>query len=139
MWLLAALAALLGGLHALTPAHGKTLVGSRGMVRHAVALGAVVTVTHTASVIGIGLLALLAGQWIVPTVLVPTLEIFSGLLVVALGARLVGQRWTAFRRRWSTDPDPAPDPDHRHNHVHTQDDQHSDDHAGDHAYAHTHP
>jgi nickel/cobalt transporter (NicO) family protein len=42
-----ALAGALGGLHALTPGHGKTLlaaylVGSRGTVRHAVALGAIV-------------------------------------------------------------------------------------------------
>jgi hypothetical protein len=60
-----ALAGLLGGLHALTPGHGKTLVaaylvGSRGTVGHAVALGAIVTFTHTASVIVIGLLALFA-------------------------------------------------------------------------------
>ena len=49
---------MLGGLHALTPGHGKTLVaaylvGSRGTVRHATALGAIVTFTHTASVIAI--------------------------------------------------------------------------------------
>jgi nickel/cobalt transporter (NicO) family protein len=88
------LSALLGGLHALTPGHGKTLVaayliGSRGTVRHATALGGIVTFTHTASVIGVGLLALLAGQYILPDVLVPVLEVGAGLLVVALGARLV--------------------------------------------------
>src|SRR5579885_1698305 len=42
-----------GAAHALTPGHGKTLVGtylvgSRGTPRHALALGATVTVTHTA-------------------------------------------------------------------------------------------
>jgi nickel/cobalt transporter (NicO) family protein len=92
------LSALLGGLHALTPGHGKTLVaayliGSRGTVRHATALGGIVTFTHTASVIGVGLLALLAGQYILPDVLVPVLEVGAGLLVVALGARLVLARW----------------------------------------------
>jgi nickel/cobalt transporter (NicO) family protein len=92
------LSALLGGLHALTPGHGKTLVaayliGSRGTVRHAAALGGIVTFTHTASVIGVGLLALLAGQYILPDVLVPALEVGAGLLVVALGARLVQARW----------------------------------------------
>src|SRR3954470_4788345 len=42
-----------GALHALSPGHGKAmvaayLVGTRGTARHAVALGATVTVTHTA-------------------------------------------------------------------------------------------
>ena len=100
-WLLAlvlGLSALLGGLHALTPGHGKTLVaayliGSRGTVRHAAALGGIVTLTHTASVIGVGLLALLAGHYILPDVLVPALEVCAGLLVVALGARLLWARW----------------------------------------------
>jgi ABC-type nickel/cobalt efflux system permease component RcnA len=97
------LALVLGGLHALTPGHGKTLVaaylvGSRGKVRHAVALGGIVTFTHTASVIVIGLLALFASRYVVPGVLVPILEIASGLLVVGLGGRLIWQRWRAFRQ-----------------------------------------
>jgi nickel/cobalt transporter (NicO) family protein len=100
-WLLVVglgLSALLGGLHALTPGHGKTLVaayliGSRGTVKHAAALGGIVTFTHTASVIGVGLLALLASQVIVPDILVPVLETCAGLLVVAMGARLVRERW----------------------------------------------
>jgi ABC-type nickel/cobalt efflux system permease component RcnA len=100
-WLLAlvlGLSALLGGLHALTPGHGKSLVaayliGSRGTVRHAAALGGIVTLTHTASVIGVGLLALLAGHYILPDVLVPALEVCAGLLVVALGVRLLWARW----------------------------------------------
>ena len=41
-----------GAVHALSPGHGKAmvaayLVGTRGKPRHAVALGAIVTVTHT--------------------------------------------------------------------------------------------
>jgi nickel/cobalt transporter (NicO) family protein len=100
-WLLVValgLSALLGGLHALTPGHGKTLVaayliGSPGTVRHAAALGGIVTFTHTASVIGVGLLALLASQVFLPDVLVPALEVCAGLLVVALGVRLIRTRW----------------------------------------------
>src|SRR3712207_9133421 len=93
---------MLGGLHALTPGHGKTLlasylVGSRGTVRHAVFLGGTVTFAHTASVIATGLLALLAGHLIVPDLLVPTLELGSGLLVVLLGARLIRLRWRSLR------------------------------------------
>ena len=50
----------LGGAHALTPGHGKTivaayLVGSRGTLKHAAFLGAMVTVTHTISVFAFGL------------------------------------------------------------------------------------
>jgi nickel/cobalt transporter (NicO) family protein len=118
-WLLVVglgLSALLGGLHALTPGHGKTLVAaylisSRGTVGHAAALGGIVTFTHTASVIAVGLLALLAGQYILPDVLVPALEVCAGLLVVALGARLVRARW---RTRGG----------HRHHDHHHHDDDH---------------
>jgi ABC-type nickel/cobalt efflux system permease component RcnA len=122
------LAVALGGLHALTPGHGKTLVaaylvGSRGTVRHAVALGAIVTFTHTASVILIGLLALFASRFVVPDVLVPALEVLSGTLVVVIGARLVWQRWVAFRRR--RDVGHAHSHDHSHDHGHS----HSHDHS----------
>ena len=52
-----------GALHALSPGHGKAmvaayLVGTRGTARHAVALGATVTITHTAGVFALGLVAL---------------------------------------------------------------------------------
>src|SRR5262249_40207536 len=45
----------LGAMHALSPGHGKTivaayLVGNRGTAKHAVFLGAMVTLTHTISV-----------------------------------------------------------------------------------------
>ncbi|MBE7552704.1 MAG: sulfite exporter TauE/SafE family protein [Anaerolineales bacterium] len=113
------LAALLGGLHALTPGHGKTLVaayliGSRGTTGQAVALGSIVTFTHTASVIVIGLLALLASQFIVPHILAPALEIISGLLVVILGLRLLRNRWR-FRN------EDAHHHPHNHSHTHVHD------------------
>ena len=122
-----ALAGVLGALHALTPGHGKTLVaaylvGSRGTVRHAVLLGSTVTLTHTASVIVIGVLALFASQFVLPKVFVPVLEILSGLLVVLMGARLVWQRWIAFHNRrrqkgdLSHDHGQAPAHPYRHDH-----------------------
>jgi nickel/cobalt exporter len=115
-----AVAALAGGLHALTPGHGKTLVaaylvGSRGTVRHAAALGGIVTFTHTASVILIGVLALFASRFVVPGVLAPVLEILSGALVVAMGAWLVRQRWGAFHQRRGRQG--VRTPDHRHTHA----------------------
>lgn len=121
------IALVLGGLHALTPGHGKTLVaayliGSRGTAGHAIALGGIVTFTHTASVIVIGLLALLASQFIVPNILVPTLELLSGLLVVIMGIRLLGTRWQALKNG---------DDDHHHHHHPHEHHQHEHTHSHD--------
>jgi nickel/cobalt exporter len=131
------LSIVLGGLHALTPGHGKTLVaayliGSRGTVKHAVALGSIVTFTHTASVIVIGLLALLASQFIVPNILVPVLEILSGLLVVYLGLRLLISRWQAYRNG-----EVGHHHDHDHHH-HDHDHPHPDHSHADHDHHHDH-
>jgi nickel/cobalt exporter len=87
----------LGSLHALTPGHGKTLVGaylvgSHGKIQDAVFLGAVVTVTHTGSVLLLGLLTLLASHFILPSLVTPWLEILSGLLVIGFGINLLLQR-----------------------------------------------
>ena len=62
------LAAGLGAAHALSPGHGKTLVaaylvGSRGTIRQAVALGLTVAFTHTAGVLVLGVLVLVAGEF----------------------------------------------------------------------------
>ncbi len=89
---------VLGALHALTPGHGKTvvaayLVGSRGTVWHAVVLGSVVTLTHTGSVFLLGIVTLAASKYILPTTIIPWLEILSGLLIVGLGLYLLWQRF----------------------------------------------
>ena len=126
------LAMALGAFHALTPGHGKTimtayLVGTGGRVRDALALGASVTVTHTSSVLVIGVLALVANRFIVPSVLVPSLEVVAGILVLGLGLRLLWQRRGALARPRPTTP---PDHDHAHDHDH--------DHAHDHGHGHDH-
>lgn len=92
-----AVAVLLGALHALTPGHGKTmvaayLVGSKGRVRDAVVLGGVVTLTHTGSVIVLGLLTLLFTHAVVPDRVIPWIECVSGALVAALGVSLLRAR-----------------------------------------------
>ncbi|MFN8619281.1 MAG: hypothetical protein U0869_00865 [Chloroflexota bacterium] len=138
MLLAALVAATLGALHALTPGHGKTLVaaylvGTRGTVRHAVALGGIVTVTHTSSVIAVGILALAASSLIVPSVLAPALEILSGLLVVMLGARLLAGRWRAVRpHRATTSASPA----HAHGHGHDVRHDPADAEAPPHPHSH---
>jgi len=88
---IALVAALLAGMaHALSPGHGKAmvgayLVGSRGTVGDAILLGMVVTITHTLGVYVLGFLTLWlttsfqvaqVGQW---------LEVVSGALVLGMG------------------------------------------------------
>jgi nickel/cobalt exporter len=86
-----------GALHALSPGHGKTmvaayLVGTRGSTRDAIALGATVTVTHTAGVVALGVVALALSAWILPEQLYPWLNLVSGLLVVGVGAQVLRGR-----------------------------------------------
>jgi nickel/cobalt transporter (NicO) family protein len=114
------IAAFWGAAHALTPGHGKAivagyLVGSRGKPRHAVLLGGVVTVTHTAGVFAVGLVTLLLSRFVVPERLYPWLTVASGLLVVAVGGSVFWSRWRhrrAHRQRHDH---------HHHHHSHTPD------------------
>jgi nickel/cobalt exporter len=86
-----------GALHALSPGHGKAmvaayLVGTHGSARHALALGATVTVTHTVGVFALGLVTLALSQYIVPEDLYPWLTVASGVLVVIVGAGVLRSR-----------------------------------------------
>jgi ABC-type nickel/cobalt efflux system permease component RcnA len=90
----------LGALHALSPGHGKTvvgayLVGSRGTFRHAVFLGLTVTVTHTLGVFALGLITLFASNYILPERLMPILSFFSGALVLFIGLSMFKSRLLA--------------------------------------------
>src|SRR5215472_9850356 len=87
----------LGGAHALTPGHGKTivaayLVGSRGTLKHAAFLGAMVTLTHTISVFALGLATLFLFRFIVPEKISETLGVISGLSIAILGAWMLRSR-----------------------------------------------
>jgi len=102
LWFLftAALIAMgLGGLHALEPGHGKTivaayLVGSRGTARHAVLLGLIVTASHTLGVFALGVITLYASRYIVPEQLYPWLGVLSGLTIAGLGCYMLLRRLT---------------------------------------------
>jgi ABC-type nickel/cobalt efflux system permease component RcnA len=117
LWFLltaALMAAGLGALHALEPGHGKTLVaaylvGSRGTARHAVLLGLIVTLSHTASVYLLGAITLYASRYILPDQLYPWLGVVSGLIISGFG-------FTLFLRRMIGQDDPAASEDHRHWH-----------------------
>jgi ABC-type nickel/cobalt efflux system permease component RcnA len=110
------LAFFLGAAHALTPGHGKVIVaaylaGSKGRVYDAVLLGAVVTLTHTASVFVIGLAALYASQRISLDRIYPWMALASGTMVTGIGGWLVWRRWRA--RRHDHDHEVH---EHHHNH-----------------------
>jgi ABC-type nickel/cobalt efflux system permease component RcnA len=135
--LLALLIALaLGAMHALSPGHGKTivgayLIGSRGTPRHALFLGVTVTVTHTLGVFVLGFATLAASRFIVPERLFPILSLISGLLVLGMGIILLAQRWRTAQRH--NHYGPSHDPAH-HTHGH-----HSHEHHEHHEHAeHTH-
>ncbi len=119
-----------GALHALSPGHGKAmvaayLVGSRGTARHAVALGGIVTATHTAGVFALGFVTLALSQYVVPEDLYPWLTLVSGLLVVAVGAGVLRSRV-----RWGREQR-AHSHDHAHGHTHTHDHDHDHHHDSD--------
>ena len=108
----------LGALHAVSPGHGKTLVaayliGSRGTVRQAAGLGLTVAVTHTAGVFLLGLVMLVAGEFLVPERVIGWLSAASGLLVVGLGVGLVIRALGRPRHGHS-----HPSTDHPHEHPH---------------------
>lgn len=121
------LALAAGALHALGPGHGKTimaayLVGADGRVRHAVMVGIAVSLMHTLSVIGLGLVTLWASSLFPPENVFPWLSLVSGAVVLALGSWLLSARLRVLRR-----------PTHSHEHGHSRGYEHS------HAHRATHP
>ena len=125
---------VLGGLHALTPGHGKAivaayLVGSKGRVIDAVFLGIVVTITHTFSVIVLGVVMLVA-QGFAPEDIVPWLSLFSGVLIVGIGA------WLLTRNMKQYYSGGAQSDAHGHHHPHPHDHSHAHDHSHDHDHPH---
>jgi ABC-type nickel/cobalt efflux system permease component RcnA len=99
-----------GALHALSPGHGKSmvaayLVGTRGTARHAVALGATVTIAHTAGVFALGLITLALSQYVLPEDLYPWLTLASGLLVVGVGVTVLRARLRARKHHHHHDHD----------------------------------
>ena len=141
--LMALLAAMgLGAVHSLSPGHGKTivaayLVGSRGTPRHALFLGATVTLTHTIGVFVLGLVTLVASRHILPEQLYPWLGTLSGLIVVGIGATLFARRLRILLKgngHFHHHPH-GHDPD-SHGHTHEQGDHNN--HVHDHHYSDEH-
>jgi nickel/cobalt exporter len=139
------LALVFGMFHALTPGHGKTMVaaylaGTRGQARHALILGATVTITHTAGVFALGIVTLSLSQFIVPDQLYPWLNLASGVMVVGIGAFAIRdrlKRWLRATRPRTTSAPAAHDHGHEHAHDHGHDHA-AHDHGHDHGHGHSH-
>lgn len=135
-----------GALHALSPGHGKSmiaayLIGSRGTPRHAFLLGAFVTITHTLSVIALGLVTLWASALILPETLFSWINLLAALLVMGIGAWVVWLRVRpAIRRRRDARAHARAHQlghDHAHHHDHGHDHGHGHGHGhGDHDHDH---
>ncbi len=133
---------VLGGLHALTPGHGKAivaayLVGSKGRVIDAVFLGLVVTFTHTFSVIALGVVMLVAQEF-APEDIVPWLSLFSGILIVGIGAWLLAKNMKQYYTSGVHSQSHGHQHPHGHDHGHSHDHDHSHDDGHSHAHDHDH-
>jgi nickel/cobalt transporter (NicO) family protein len=114
-------AAILGGMHAASPGHGKSMmaayiVGTHGTVLHAMALALSVTLSHTTGVLVLGLLTVVASNVIFPEQLYPWLTLVSGAVVLVVGARFLA---LALLHRGVSDH-------HHHHHQHNHDHGHAD-------------
>ena len=123
----------LGAIHAMSPGHGKAvvgayLVGSKGTPKHAVFLGLTVTITHTLGVFAIGLITLFASNYILPERLFPFLSFVSGLLVLYIGLTMFKSRLFAVLG-WEKAGH------HGHSHSHAPDQQHSHGEDGHHDHS----
>ena len=130
---------ILGGLHALTPGHGKAvvaayLVGTKGRIIDAIFLGLIVTFTHTFSVISIGLILLFAKERIAQEDIVLWLSLVSGLLIVGIGGWLLAKNM----KQYYSGKVHGQGHDHNHSHDHGHTHSHGDGHTHSHGIGHTH-
>jgi ABC-type nickel/cobalt efflux system permease component RcnA len=129
-------AAALGAGHALTPGHGKTLmaaylVGTRGSARHALGLGAAVSLSHTIGILALAAVVVAATDVVAPDVVVRWAPVVAAVSIVVIGGwMLVGE----IRRRRAV---AVHDRDHRHAVRH--DHAHPHDHVHPHDHRHPHP
>ncbi len=128
-------ATVLGGMHALEPGHGKTvvaayLIGTKGRKIDAVVLGLVVTLTHTFSVILLAIAAKVASTRLTLTEesLHGYLGLVAGLLILAVGI------WMLVGRIRGREPFHFHSRDHDHGHSH----DHNPVHGYDNPHSHTH-
>ncbi len=138
-------ASVLGGLHALEPGHGKTvvaayLIGSKGRKIDAVLLGIVVTLTHTMSVIVLAIAAKFASTRMTLTEesLHGYLGLVAGVLILVVGLwMLVGRIRGKDPFHFHSHPHGSGH-SHGHNHVHDDNPFAVSSHTHDHSHGEVH-
>ncbi|MDP9404818.1 MAG: High-affinity nickel-transporter [Actinomycetota bacterium] len=138
-----------GAVHALAPGHGKTvmaayLVGTRGRPRDAVALGTIVSLMHTASVLALALVLARLDRSVAAEDVYPWLTLVSGVVVTGVGVVLLARRWRSRAPGGAGGAEVAHDHGHHdhddghdhHGHGHDHDDGH--DHHDHHGHDHGH-
>ena len=133
-------AILLGALHAFEPGHGKTLiaaymVGTKGRAWDGMLLGAIVTITHTFSVILLGIVAQMLSKTYSDQVLHDWLGLVSAGIILIVGLWMLKQRLSGNAGHHHFHLFGGGHHHHTHDH-HTHDHEHSHSHSHDHEHVH---
>jgi nickel/cobalt exporter len=137
----------LGALHAFEPGHGKTIIaaymiGTRGRAIDGMLLGLIVTLSHTFSVIILGIIAKILAQSYSEEQLHGWLGLFSAVLILAVGLWMLRQRLAGHGHTHIHLFGKGHDHDHSHSHethVASSTNEHCHDHHDDaHSHSHTH-
>lgn len=123
LWLVLLVAFTHGMAHSLAPGHGKTLVaaylvGERGTSKHAVILGIVVTLTHTATAFAVALALRFVFPDAPPRTVQGLLGCVGGLLIAGIGVWLLVSRLSG-----------ASASGHSHGHGHSHGEGHGHSHG----------
>ena len=127
-WLFVPTALVLGALHGLEPGHSKTMtaafiVAVRGTIPQAILLALAATVSHTAVVWGLALLALTYGKELHWEAGDPYFQILTGAIIIGLALWSAARTWRARRRRTPAvhgHPHDGHEPEDRHAHAHAR-------------------
>lgn len=134
----------IGALHAFEPGHGKTLIaaymiGTKGRARDGLLLGAIVTFTHTFSVIILGVITKMLSASYSDTDLHNWLGLFSASIILLVGLWMLKQRLTGNKthshihllsKKKNHDHSHHSHTDHKHEHSH----HHTNDNAAKEPY-----
>lgn len=139
-WFFFPTAILLGALHGLEPGHSKTMMAAfivavRGTVGQAILLALAATLSHTAIVWIVAILALTYGsQWGAETT-EPYFQLASAAIIIGIAGWMALRAWSELRR---DRPAAASGRAHALAHAHPQGHSHGHHHADPHAHDHTH-